>query len=234
VILAMNDRLDNESERMDPAAVLGIAMSLWEACQKAGCSAARIDLSDAYGGMDQLMREVMRIGEIFESWACCHVAFEETDEVWPYFLHDCFGPACLMLLGADELSSFAENDCLRIAMQLHLPVRLSEGLPIPVDLSFPNPSQGSAFLEYRIQTMRRLVGEDGFEAFRSGDDPWDDEYEMPFFSLQALDRGGRYEWIADRKTYEDAAELLGNLVTAIPMPTGPLVVKLVPLRDPIR
>lgn len=107
----------------DPAAVFACAVSLWEACDKAAGDDPELNLSDAYSGMDQLMREVMRIGEMFENWACDHVVFELLSDVWPYFLKDRFGDACLDLLEPDSLAGFDEDYCLRIAYQLRLPMR---------------------------------------------------------------------------------------------------------------
>jgi hypothetical protein len=108
---------------VDPAAVFACASSLWEACNKRPGDDPELNLSDAYSGMDQLMREVMRIGEMFENWACDHVVFELLSDVWPYFLEDRFGDACLGLRDPDWLAGFDEDDCLRIAYQLRLPMR---------------------------------------------------------------------------------------------------------------
>lgn len=62
---------------VDPAAVFACANSLWLACKRQAGVDPNLNLSDAYNGMDQLMREVMRIAEMFEKWSCQHVVFEE-------------------------------------------------------------------------------------------------------------------------------------------------------------
>ena len=67
------------------------------------------------------MREVMRIAELFEQWACEHVAFEELTDVWPYLLQDRFGEECLSVLVVESLAEFDERDCRRVAMRLRLP-----------------------------------------------------------------------------------------------------------------
>lgn len=117
VILAMNAG----NYEPDPAAVFAIAVSLWRACGEAEKTA--VCLSDEYAGMDGLMREVMRVGTIFEDWACRHVDFAELGDVWPYLLEDRFGKECLAVAGAGELATFHENDCLRMALRLGLPIR---------------------------------------------------------------------------------------------------------------
>src|SRR5688572_21668190 len=76
VILAMNAMADGVSRcEVDPAAVFAAATSIWDVCHKRAGDDPALNLSDAYNGMDQLMREVMRIGETFEKWACLHVEF---------------------------------------------------------------------------------------------------------------------------------------------------------------
>jgi hypothetical protein len=109
------------SEPIDPAAVLGAAVSLWQACQRD----PRPDLSAYYGGGDQWMREVMRVATLFETWATRHVCF---DECWPYFLDDRFGGTCVGLVGADGLARFEEADCLRVALRVRRAVGPACGL----------------------------------------------------------------------------------------------------------
>ena len=82
--MANEDNTDTCSA--DTAAVFAAAHSLWEAIQKRARAAPEINLSDCYSGMDQLMREVMRIANQFEEWACQHVEFNELTDVWPYLL----------------------------------------------------------------------------------------------------------------------------------------------------
>ena len=107
-------------ESADPAAIFAIATSLWQECHKHAASDANINLSDSYSGIDGLMREVMRIAALFESWACEHVDFDQLTDVWPYMLEDRFGKECLSILLAENLSDFNEHDCRRIAARLRL------------------------------------------------------------------------------------------------------------------
>jgi len=107
----------------DPAAIFAIATSLWRECHKHAATNRSLNLSDAYSGMDGLMREVMRIATLFESWACEHVDFDELTDVWPYMLEDRFGKECLSVLLPEKLSEFDLHDCRRIALRLRLNFR---------------------------------------------------------------------------------------------------------------
>ena len=69
----------------DTAAEFAAALSLWRACESLA-ETNLINLSECYHGIDQLMREVMRIAHLFEQWACTHVEFAELSKVWPYLL----------------------------------------------------------------------------------------------------------------------------------------------------
>ena len=107
-------------EPADPAAIFAIAISLWRECHKRAASDPKINLSDAYNGIDELMREVMRVATFFESWACEHVDFNQLTDVWPYFLEDQVGKECLSILLATNLADFDEHDCCRVATRLRL------------------------------------------------------------------------------------------------------------------
>ena len=106
----------------DTAAEFAAALSLWRACESLA-ETNLINLSECYHGIDQLMREVMRIAHLFELWACTHVEFAELSEMWPYLLEDQFGTAGLQLLPVEALDQFSEADCLRTALQLKLPLK---------------------------------------------------------------------------------------------------------------
>ncbi len=70
--------------RVDPAAVLGIALALQRGAKPGD------DVSATYDGADEFMRQCLRVGNEFEAWASCHVNFEAMSDVWPYFLEDNF------------------------------------------------------------------------------------------------------------------------------------------------
>ena len=201
-------------ESIDPAAVFASAYSLWQACT-ARASDVRLNLSDAYNGMDQFMREVMRVANCFEAWACKHVDFNETDSVWPYLLQDEFGSACLKTMAADELADFDEGTCLRIAMQLELPLKYDECLRIPVCVAAANPVSGSAFGAFRIQSLRASQVDGAIVPYRVGDDPFDEEFGPPYFGIYGEGRDGLLEHIADRRTFADAAGLVRKLVPGV-------------------
>lgn len=104
----------------DTAAVFAIANSLWHECHEHAAANRSLNLSDAYSGIDGLMREVMRIATFFEMWACLHVDFNQLTEPWPYYLQDHFGQECLSILLPDRLVDFNDQDCRRLAARLRL------------------------------------------------------------------------------------------------------------------
>jgi hypothetical protein len=108
----------------DSAAVFAAALSLHDACLERAEADFSLNLSESYQGMDSFMREVMWAAEMFEKWACDHVAFDEVDDVWPYLLEHRFGSAVLATMGADCLAGFNAARCLRIAIKLRLPLRV--------------------------------------------------------------------------------------------------------------
>jgi hypothetical protein len=177
--------------------------------------------------MDQFMRELMRIANQFEAWACLHVDFNATNDVWPYLLEDKFGEACLAVLGPGFLSQFEEPDCLRVAMRLRLPIKLDDKLPIPIDVRSSNPTPGSAFREIRIQTVRNSIDGGDAEPFLPDDEPFDEEFGHPYFGLYGVDKDGLLEHIADRKSYSEAVQLAEKLAPGIEFPDSPTFVSTV-------
>jgi hypothetical protein len=206
-------------DQPDPAAVFACAMSLHDACLGRAEVEPELDLSDAYQGMDTFMREVMRVGEMFEKWACRHVAFNELADVWPYLLENRFGAACLETIDADSLGSFDSDDCLRVAYGLCLPMRVDGSLPLPVCIEAANPLARAIFSQLRIQTIREVLGADGeVTPFVEGDDPFDENYGQPFFGIYGVRDDGRLEHIADSATYQEARDLMANLLPGIELP----------------
>lgn len=160
------------------------------------------------------MRELMRIANQFESWACVHVNFDELGEVWPYFMQDKFGNTCLSFIAPADLASFDECDCLRLALRLRLPLFLKENLPVPVDLLAINPIQHSGFREFRIQTVRH--SEDGdIVPFTISDDPFDVDFGKPYFALYGIHADNLLEHIADRSSYKEIISLVEKLAPGI-------------------
>lgn len=120
------ETIDNASlYKPDSAAVFAAAMSLWHECHKQADRSInpKVRLSESYDGHDGLMREVMRVATLFESWACTHINFDELNEVWPYLLEERFGRESLSIFLPDGLAAFDESDCLRIAARLRLSLR---------------------------------------------------------------------------------------------------------------
>jgi len=206
-------------EQPDPAAVFACALSLHDACLERAKVESDLDLSEAYQGMDTFMREVMRVGEKFEKWACRHVAFNELADVWPYLLEERFGDVCLEMMDADSLAGFDADDCLRIAFKLRLPMWADGSLPLPVCVEAPNPLAGAEFYRLRIQTVRHELDEEGETApFTEDDDPFDENYGAPYFGIYGVDEDGLLDHIADRDTYQAARSLLAALLPGIGFP----------------
>lgn len=168
------------------------------------------------------MREVMRIGEMFEKWACQYVVFEELSDVWSYFLADKFGEAYLALLLPDSLAGFDEDDCMRIAFYLRLPLRADGSLCLPVDVRSANPIDGSEFKAFRIQTVRDILADSGVVPFTENGDPFDEEFGAPYFGIYGVGDDGLMEHIADRGTYLEALSLTRKLAPGIELPEEPV------------
>ena len=205
----------------DPSAVFACALSLWHACKKRAEDDPRIILSEIFNGMDQLMREVMRIGILFETWACKYIAFAELDDVWSYLLEDHFGEACLAKVLPTGLAQFDAMDCLRVALHLCLPVRIGGDLPIPVDTTAANPQAGAGFKAFRIQTIRELNDDGEIVPFTADDEPFDGEFGPPYYGLYGVDQTGDLEHIADRADYLEAVALAEKLAPGIGFPKAP-------------
>jgi len=207
----------------DPAAIFAIAQSLWEACQTQTARDPKINLSEAYHGMDQFMRELMRVASQFESWACRYIDFPELAEPWPYLLQDRFGEACLQFKPVTELAAFAEPDSLRVALRLRLPVKRDQGLPVPVDLRADLPSRDGVpgFCAFRIQTIRDELPGPQCAALTWDDDPYDPAFSPPFFGLYGVTAAGLSEHIADRPTLAAALALTHNLVPGLEFGSAP-------------
>jgi hypothetical protein len=223
-ICRMNTETDSATNVPDPAAVFACALSLWQACQKRG-EVEKLNLSECFNGMDELMRETMRIANKFEAWACFHIDFEELNEVWPYLLQDKFGEICLIDIFPNELASaltsFGDSDCLRAALRMKLPIIFDDKLPIPVDITALNPVAGSPFKRYRIQTVRDAIEIEDTSPYVIGDDPFDSDFESPYFSLYGVGEDGLLEFIADRSSYSEAVKLARKLAPGIDFPDVP-------------
>lgn len=117
------DGLEQEAKakaaECDPAAVFGIAASL---DKFASTSAFKGNISETYNGADQFMREIMKVGERFETWASAHVDFASNVEVWPYLLQDKFATALEESAPGSilHLSTMEAEDFARVAKVLGL------------------------------------------------------------------------------------------------------------------
>jgi len=215
--------MNDELLQSDPAAIFGCALSLWQECKKQFESDEHLNLSECYNGIDEFMRVVMRVAIRFEDWACLHIDFNELDDVWPYKMEDRFGTACLSSILPTRLNEFRDTHCLRTALSLHLPVRFDTNLPLPVGETAANPLVGSEFPTFQIRTMRESRDGERRELLTSNDDPFDERFRTPFFSLYGVSVNGFLEHIADRKTYIEAVQLARKLAPGIQFPDTPHV-----------
>jgi hypothetical protein len=218
----MTNKLELRTDQPDPAAVFACALSLCEACLKSAKANPQLNLSESYNGMDEFMRQMMRVGNLFEAWACAHVVFDEVHDVWPYLMEDKFGDACLEFMLPSTMAEFDDSDCLRVALRLRLPVQAVDKLRVPVDARAPNPIAESEFREFRIQTVRNDLDEGGVAPFTTDDDPFDEEFGPPYFALYGVGDDGLLEHIADRKTYSDALNLAQKLAPGVALPFKPI------------
>jgi hypothetical protein len=209
-------------EEPDPAAVFACAKSLHDACLEREEADAELNLSEAYQGMDVFMRELMRVAEDFEKWACRHVAFHELEDVWPYLLEERFGAACLEIMEPEVLAGFDADDCLRIAFKLRLPMRVDGFLPLPVCVEVPNPVAGAAYRRLRIQSVRHDWGQDDeTAAFTEDDDPFDEDHSAPVFGIFGVTEDAM-EPITERKSYAEARAVVTKLLPGIGFPEVPI------------
>lgn len=148
----------------DTAAIFGAAMSIFEEGRKLAKSNGN-DLSDAYSGHDEFMRQCMRVASEFEAWACKHVDFDALGEVWPYFMHDSFGRAALDAIGSEcRLSEANGTEWPLIAGMLKLPLRQDRRGWIPYTV---RPYSNGNFCE-ELKTIQRLVGSISYEYEKRG------------------------------------------------------------------
>jgi hypothetical protein len=222
-MITNTDSEDSPSPQSDLAAVFACALSLHRACSDHQDGNPTFNISEAYHGFDQFMREIMRVGELFETWAIAHVLFEELEEVWPYLLEDRFAGACLTTRSPASLSSFDVTDCFSVALKLKLPLHGKNGLPIPIDLLRQNPLTSSRFKSYQIRSVREHVAEKEVHSFGLHDDPTDKSYGEIFYGLYGIEESGEAEHIADRSSYAEARSLAHAMIPSLDFPECPRV-----------
>ena len=214
---------DLPSPQFDPAAVFACAFALRRACLDLEESDPSFNVSELYNGFDQFLREIMRVGELFETWAIAHVLFEELEEVWPYLLEDRFAGACLTTRSPASLSSFDVSDCFSVALKLKLPLHGKNGLPIPIDLLRQNPLTSSRFRSYQIRSVREHMTDKEVHPFGPYDDPTDKSYGEIFYGLYGIEESGEAEHIADRSSYAEARSLAHAVVPRVGFPCQPVI-----------
>jgi hypothetical protein len=204
----------------DPAGVFAAAHSLWTAIFESSDRPEKASLSHCYQGLDQLMRDVLRVGLLFETWSCRHIAFDEVDEVWPYFVADNLGTTWLRIFDAYSLGDVNERDCLHAAWHLRLPIRMSEEFVLPVTVDVGNPNADTAFVGFRIQTTRTLKNGSRMMPFTVSDELFDESYVMACYSLYGRTGAGDSELLASRATYSETVSLAKRLVKNVEFPSA--------------
>jgi hypothetical protein len=140
--------------------------------------------------------------------------------VWPSLLVECFGVACLDTMEADALAEFDSDDCLRIAYKLRLPIWVDNFLPLPVCLEAWNPLAGAESRKLRIQTIHQDSHKEGeMIAFTEEDGPLDEDFGAPLFAIYGVQSDDCLEQIADRASYQEARNLLVDLLPGMDLPT---------------
>ena len=207
---------------VDPAALFCCAVSLRDAAMES-TGGRESNLGEEYNGWDEFLRQVMAVATRFETWATDHVAFEALGEVWPYFMEDRFGAACVEVVDLWHLAEFGDEDCVRVAQHLGLPLILDESLHIPLDVRAPNPVEGSAFHEFCIRAIRYHLEDEDPMPLAAGGDPWDPEWTNPVFAIYGVQADGIEMHITDLPQYRDAVVLVGKLSPGIQFPEQPIV-----------
>jgi hypothetical protein len=106
------------------AEILGAALSL-HASAEAAANAENANLWACYeGGGIGFMQHVLRVADEFCSWADENVDFTDSDEVWPYLLHDKFGPAVLSVIDQYRLYEIGQSHFPEIAEKLGMKLKL--------------------------------------------------------------------------------------------------------------
>lgn len=209
-------------EAADPAAVFACAVSLRDTCEEMAGQQS-LNLSEVFNGIDEFWRVMMRVGTRFEAWACENVAFDSLPEVWPYLLMERFGAACLDWMPLEDLDGFDDQDGVSVAMKMNVPLVYRESLGLPLDLMVPNPVAGSAFVHWRIQTVRWDAEAESMVPVLYGGDPPEVDAEAVVVALYGIEADGRLEHVRDSKTYAEARALAMKLAPGVAFPEVPVV-----------
>jgi hypothetical protein len=153
----------------------------------------------------------MRVGKLFEEWACTHVAFPHLNDVWSYFLEQFFGESCLRVIEADSLARFGSRECLLLTFDLEIPVWGDTELPVPFQKMIFNPVNVSPFESFLVQTARMSFTTMTMIPFRVGDNPFDENLGKRVFGIYGVERSGKIENITYRDSFREACDLLLKL-----------------------
>lgn len=200
-----------QTEVADPAAIFAIATSLRKACELKERSNSILNLSESYKGWDQFTRELMRVGTLFEEWACEYVAFAYLDDVWSYLLEQFFGESCLRVIEADALASFGSRECLLLTFDMKIPVWCDTELPVPFQKMIANTVNESPFRSFFVQTARMSFLTMTMIPFLEEDNPFEENLGRRVFGIYGVERSGKLEIITYRASYREARLLILKL-----------------------
>lgn len=190
-------------------------MSIWEACHALEKGSRAWSISDHFHGADCLMRHAMNIATEFENWACVHVCFESSTEVWPYFLHENFGSVLLEIVTVGGLMDFDTHDCLRVALRLGCHIYYSDALPLPLCLEVLNPSLGERFEKVRIEVVHLSLDGRSYSPITADHIIASPRPLLPIYGIYGVDSNGLLEHMADRSTYVQARSLVLRLFPSL-------------------
>jgi len=110
-----------------------------------------------------------------------------------------------------------------VAMNMEVPLMYRDGRNLPLDVSAPNPVAGSAFVRWRIQTVRLHAEDEEMVPMVYGDEPHDTDFEPPVVALYGVDAEGLLEHIRDSDSYAEARSLVMKLAPGVVFPEVPVV-----------
>ncbi|MGC3992108.1 MAG: hypothetical protein QM796_20925 [Chthoniobacteraceae bacterium] len=207
----------SSSDSPDSAGIFAAALSLWLECERLQKEKSKPFENGYANGRDQLMRDMMAAAQLFESWACKHVYFDELNEVWPYLLEEHFGPVCLAEMPLETIGEFNQQSCMEVAIALKIPLRLDSGLIFPINLQANVGDSQMAFRKLRICTVRTFIEDGSVECF-CWHDVNDGEWSTPYYGVYGIDGDDSVEHIADRNSYLSAVSLAQKLSPSIDFP----------------
>ena len=105
----------------------------------------------------------------------------------------------------------------------HLPLLRRKGFNLPLCLTAQNPVSGSAFVQWRIQTVRWHEEDEDWAPLEAEDDPDDPDFETPVLALFGVDAAGHSELVRTFATYAEARAMVLKVAPGVEFPEVPQV-----------